>query len=94
MAKKGTVIMKSVSTYSEMAEVVSRPYIDYKGIMVLAPIGSKAAQKMIKNIQTAMIDKGEPIISEKPRLVPTEYVLSEIGITAKQIIKKAKETKL
>lgn len=86
--------MKSISTYSEMAEVVSRPYIDYKGIMVLAPIGSKAAQKMIKNIQTAMIDKGEPIISEKPRLVPTEYVLSEIGITAKQIIKKAKETKL
>lgn len=83
-----------ISTYSEMAEVVSRPYIDYKGIMVLAPIGSKAAQKMIKNIQTAMIDKGEPIISEKPRLVPTEYVLSEIGITAKQIIKKAKETKL
>lgn len=86
--------MKSISTYSEMAEVVSRPYIDYKGIMVLAPIGSKAAQRMIKNIQTAMIDKGEPIISEKPRLVPTEYVLSEIGITAKQIIKKAKETKL
>lgn len=77
-----------------MAEVVSRPYIDYKGVMILAPIGSKAAQKMVKDIQQAMESNGEPIIKQRPRLVPTEYVLNKLGISVKQVIKKAKETKL
>lgn len=85
---------KVISTYSEMAEVISKPYIDYKGIMLLAPIGSKAAQRMIKGIQTAMLEKGESIISERPRLVPTDYALETLGLNAKTIMKKAKETKL
>ena len=86
--------MKQISTYEEMAEVISKPYIDYKGIMVLVPIGEKAAQKVMRLIQEVMIENGEPVISSRPRLVPTEYVLKEFGLSAANIIKNAKEMKL
>lgn len=86
--------MKHISTYEEMAKVISKPYIDYKGIMTLVPIGEKAAQQIMKIIQEMMVENGEPIISSRPRLVPTEYVLKEFGLSAANIIKNAKEMKL
>ena len=86
--------MKNVSTYQEMAEIIQRPYIDYKGIMILAPIGAKSSQRMMKEIQQDMASKGEPVISNRPRLVPTEYVLEKLNLNPKIIMKMAKETRL
>lgn len=86
--------MKHISTYEEMAKVISKPYIDYKGIMTLAPIGEKAAQQIMKIIQEMMVENGEPIISNRPRLVPTEYVLEKLNLNPKTIMKMAKETRL
>lgn len=86
--------MKHISTYEEMAKVISKTYIDYKGIMTLVPIGEKAAQQIMKIIQEMMVENGEPIISNRPRLVPTEYVLEKLNLNPKTIMKMAKETRL
>lgn len=48
----------------------------------------------MKEIQQDMASKGEPVISNRPRLVPTEYVLEKLNLNPKTIMKMAKETRL
>lgn len=82
---------KKVSTYLEMEEVINRPYITNKDVMVLAPINHKVAEEITRNIQEKMVENGEPILSTQPRLVPTEYVLKVLNLKASDIRRNARE---
>ncbi len=81
---------KKICNYLEMEQVISKPYLTTSEVMVLAPINSKKAYEITQQIQEEMIERGELIISDRPRLVPTEYVLRKLNLKASQIRQQAR----
>ena len=73
--------MKEV-TYLDMEKAISKPYISYKEVMVLAMCGENRARELMK---------GLPVLPLKtrPLLVSTEAVLDRLDLTASQIHKGA-----
>lgn len=82
---------RPVATYSEMAEVLKRPWIDTKGIMVLLPIGTNAALKVRQDIEKEMDEAGEFYFKHNnPKLVPTKKVIEKFGLDVRAIFKEAR----
>lgn len=82
---------RGVSTYKEQAEVLKRPWIDTKGIMVLLPIGENAAVKVRQEIEKEMEESGEFYFKDtKPRLIPTRKIVEKYKLDPKLIFREAR----
>ena len=72
-------------TYIEMEQAISKPYITYKEVMVLAMCGENRARELMKEL----IKKQGYVQKSKPMLVNTEIVLEHLHLSASRIHKEA-----
>ena len=82
---------RPVPTYKEQAEVLKRPWIDTKGIMILLPIGETAAVRVRQEIEKEMEESGEFYFKDtRPRLIPTRKVVEKFKLDPKVIYREAR----
>ncbi len=72
-------------TYVEMEQAISKPYITYKEVMILAMCGENRARELMKEL----IKKQGYVHKTKPMLVNTELVLESLNLSASKIHKEA-----
>lgn len=72
--------MKEV-TYLDMEQAISKPYITYKEVMILAMCGENRARELMKQIGFKL--------KNRPMLVSTDAVLERLNLSASQIHKGA-----
>lgn len=71
--------------YLEMEQAISKPYITYKEVMILAYCGENRAREIMKEL----IKQQGIILKTRPMLVSTDLVLKRIGLNASTIHKEA-----
>lgn len=81
--------MKAI-TYLEMEQAISKPYITYKEVMVLAMCGENRARELMKDIIVEQKGLGNITYFErKPLLISTDIVLERLNLSASKIHKEA-----
>lgn len=81
--------MKNI-TYLEMEEAISKPYITYREVMILAMCGENRARELMKELIKVQKGLGNLTYFErKPMLISTEIVLESLNLSASKIRKEA-----
>ena len=78
--------------YKEMAELVSKVWINSDGIMQLCNCGKNTAIKIRQDVEREIIDSGKLIPPSMTKYVPTQLVLERVGLDANYILEMAART--
>lgn len=79
-------------SYKEMAEMVTKVWINSDGIMRLLNCGKNSAIKIRESIEKEIIDSGKLIAPSMTKYVPTKLVLERVGLDANYILEMASRT--
>lgn len=79
-------------SYKEMAEMVTKVWINSDGIMRLLNCGKNSAIKIRESIEKEIIDSGKLIPPSMTKYVPTKLVLERVGLDANYILEMASRT--
>lgn len=77
--------MKKSFTYKQQLEILSKSYLTCEDICNLLPIGKKQAYKLMQEIEKDMEADGIPNFIQRPKLVPTRYVVDKLKLDIKYI---------
>lgn len=81
--------MKNTYTYVEMANVINKPWINRKEVMILLPVGQKQAGKIMDEILSG-IDENRRFRT-KEKLVPVKRLADAYDIDLELIRREAKK---
>lgn len=81
--------MKNTYTYVEMANVINKPWINRKEVMILLPVGQKQAGKIMDEILSG-IDENRRFRT-KEKLVPVQRLADAYDIDLELIRREAKK---
>ena len=79
-------------SYKEMADVVSKVWINSNDIMKICNCGKNSAIQIRKDIEKIIIDSGKFVPPSMTKYVPTKLVLDYIGLDEDYILKMAERT--
>ena len=79
-------------SYKEMAEMVTKVWINSDVIMRLLNCGKNSAIKIRESIEKEIIDSGKLIPPSMTKYVPTKLVLERVGLDANYILEMASRT--
>lgn len=87
--------MKEINnmSYKALSEIIIKPWIDIKGIKLLACCGRNSAINIRKKVEEEIIKKGNLLPQSSPIVVPTKEVLNCLGLDANYIIEMALKEK-
>lgn len=77
--------------YIELRDAILKPWLDVKGIMLIANCGKNSAIKIRQAIEAEILKEGKKLPQSSPIVVPTKRVLDYLGLEEKYIFEMAKE---
>jgi len=78
--------------YKEMADVVSKVWINSNDIMKICNCGKNSAIQIRKDIKKIIIDSGKFVPPSMIKYVPTKLVLDYVGLDEDYILQMAAKT--
>ena len=75
--------------YKEMADVVSKVWINSDDIMKICNCGKNTAIKIRQNVEKEIKERGKLVPPSMTKYVPTKLVLEQIGLDEDYIFKMA-----